>query len=101
MPYFDTKTANPDEFQKYAQQAMPTVSQYGGKLLTSARSQLETLEGVWKPKGIGILEFPSVEQAKAWYNSPEYSATKGIRQRASISSIVLVHENASTSLRKA
>ncbi len=41
-------------------------------------------------KRIAILEFPSAEQAKAWYHSPGYSAIKGIRQRAAIASLVLV-----------
>jgi uncharacterized protein (DUF1330 family) len=55
-----------------------------------ARNQPETLEGGWKSKRIVTLEFPSAEQAKAWYHSPEYSAIKGIRQRAAIASFVLV-----------
>ncbi len=55
-----------------------------------ARSQPDTLEGNWKSKRIAILEFPTAEQAKAWHYSPEYSAIKGIRQRAAIASLVLV-----------
>lgn len=84
----DEEITNPDEFQKYAQQVGPTLSKVGGKVL--ARSQPETLEGKWKSKRIVILEFPGAEQAKAWYHSPEYSAIKGIRQRAAIASLILV-----------
>ena len=30
------------------------------------------MEGDWRPKRIVIVEFPSMEKAKAWYNSPAY-----------------------------
>lgn len=84
----DEEITNPDEFQKYAQQVGPTLNKFGGKVL--ARTQPETLEGNWKSKRIVILEFPSAELAKGWYQSPEYSAIKGIRQRAATASFVLV-----------
>jgi uncharacterized protein (DUF1330 family) len=34
---------------------------------------MEALEGD-KPDGVVMLEFPTVEDAKAWYNSPDYQA---------------------------
>ena len=85
----DIDITDPDEFRKYAQQAAATVERYGGKYLVPGRRP-ETVEGDWKAKRIVIIEFPSVEQAKTWYDSPEYSAIKGIRQRSAISNILLV-----------
>jgi len=86
----DIEITDPDEYQKYAQQTAATLERYGGKFLVRG-GQPETVEGDWKTKRIIIIEFPSVEQAKAWYDSPEYSAIKGIRQRSAISNILLVH----------
>lgn len=34
---------------------------------------MEALEGE-KPDGVVILEFPTVADARAWYNSPDYQA---------------------------
>jgi uncharacterized protein (DUF1330 family) len=34
------------------------------------------------PDGVVILEFPSMEEAKAWYNSPEYQAILPYRLKA-------------------
>src|SRR5579863_5408757 len=34
------------------------------------------------PDGVVVLEFPSVEEAKAWYNSPKYQAAAPHRLRA-------------------
>jgi len=85
----DIEITNPDEYQKYARQTAATLEPYGGKYLVRG-GQPETLEGDWKSKRIVIIEFASVEQAKAWYDSPEYSAIKGIRHRSAVSNILLV-----------
>jgi uncharacterized protein (DUF1330 family) len=37
-----------------------------------------------------ILEFPSVEKAKAWYDSDEYSTPKAVRQSCSKANFVVV-----------
>jgi uncharacterized protein (DUF1330 family) len=85
----DVEITDSNEYQKYAQQTAATVERYGGKFLVRG-GQPETLEGDWKAKRIVIIEFPSVEQAKTWYDSPEYSAIKGIRHRSAVSNIITV-----------
>ena len=50
----------------------------------------ETIEGTWQPKRIVLLEFPSVEQAKRWYDSPEYRPLKELRRQTAHGHIVLV-----------
>jgi uncharacterized protein (DUF1330 family) len=37
-----------------------------------------------------ILEFPSLERAKAWWDSPEYRPLREIRQRASRGDLIVV-----------
>ncbi len=86
----DIEITDPDEYQTYAKQTAATLERYGGKFLVRG-GNAETLEGDWKTARLVILEFPSVEQAKKWYNSPEYSAIKGIRHRSAISNMLLVH----------
>jgi uncharacterized protein (DUF1330 family) len=51
---------------------------------------VQTLEGDWKPKRIVVTEFPSIEQARRWYDSEEYRALKAIRSRSARGSVVLV-----------
>ena len=48
----------------------------------------EVLEGLWQPKRLVVLEFESMERAKAWYDSPEYADLKKIRQSASIGNLI-------------
>ncbi len=86
----DIEITDPNEYQKYAQQTAATLERYGGKFLVRGGNP-ETLEGDWKTKRLVILEFPGDEQAKSWYDSPEYSAIKEIRHRSAISKMLLVH----------
>jgi len=85
----DVEITDPNEYQTYAKQTAATIERYGGKFVVRG-GEPETLEGDWKTKRLVILEFPSIEQAKAWYNSPEYSAIIGIRHRSAISKMLLV-----------
>lgn len=82
---------DPDEFQKYGQQVVATVKQFGGTYVIRG-GQPEKLEGTWNPTRVSILEFSSAERAKAWYQSPEYSAIIGFRHRVARTDLLLVHD---------
>ena len=69
---------DPDSYTPYRDKAPATVTQYGGTYLTRGGDS-ETMEGDALPPRTVVLEFPSVEAAKAWYNSPEYQEIIGIR----------------------
>jgi uncharacterized protein (DUF1330 family) len=61
---------NPEVYEKYPPAVVPTIFQYGGKVLV-ADYEANSLEG--SPQNvIVVLEFESVEAAQRWYNSPEY-----------------------------
>jgi uncharacterized protein (DUF1330 family) len=47
-------------------------------------------EGGWSPKRVVILEFASMEQARKWYDSPEYAPALAIRTRAATSKLIFV-----------
>lgn len=49
----------------------------------------DALEGD-APDGTIIIEFPSVEEARAWYNSPGYQAAIPFRQKAADYRIFIV-----------
>jgi uncharacterized protein (DUF1330 family) len=85
----DVEITNPEVYPTYTQQTRATIEKYGGKFIARG-GQTETLEGDWQPKRVVILEFPSVEQARTWYSSPEYTAIIGIRHRSAHSRMLLV-----------
>jgi uncharacterized protein (DUF1330 family) len=73
----------------YAQRVGATIKQYGGTYLVQGATT-ETLEGDWHPHRLVILEFESVEQAKRWYHSEEYSAIKPIRHKTARTQLIVV-----------
>lgn len=76
-------------YEKYRQQASPTVAAYGGRYLARG-GWTEVLEGTWQPNRLVVLEFESVERAKAWLNSPEYTPLRAIRHRTATSNMVVI-----------
>lgn len=87
----DITITDPEDYQEYTRQVEATINRFGGRyIVRGPTSQPKVIEGDWQPTRITILEFPSMEQAKAWYDSPEYAAIRGIRQRASDSRLILV-----------
>lgn len=85
----DIQVTDPAGYAAYRQLAPPIVAAYGGKYLVRGGA-LETLEGDWAPQRLVILEFPSVAQAKAWWDSPEYRPLREMRQRTTRSRMVVV-----------
>jgi len=74
--YFDPdRTA----MRAYTEQVQPTLAAYGGRYRRSVTHPIEVLEGTWHPRALGMVEFPTFEQARAWYDSPEYAPLKAIR----------------------
>lgn len=85
----DIDVADPVTYEEYKKLAPPTIAAYGGKYLARGGTA-EVLEGQWTPKRLVILEFPTVDQAKKWLNSPEYTSTKKLRHKAATSNMIIV-----------
>jgi uncharacterized protein (DUF1330 family) len=80
---------DPVRYERYRELVLPTVTAYDGKFIARG-GRTEVLEGAWSPRRVVILEFPSVERAKEWWDSPEYSKAKAIRQATSEGTLVVV-----------
>ncbi len=70
-----------EKFKVYGAGAGPTLAAHGGTF--AGRFMIEdVLEGASEHQGVVMLEFPSLEAAKGWYNSPEYQALIPTRREA-------------------
>jgi uncharacterized protein (DUF1330 family) len=72
---------NMDTYKTYASQVTATLAPYGGQYL-AAGGRTQGVEGTLPPNRVAILQFPSMDKAQAWYNSPEYGKIKPIRHSA-------------------
>jgi uncharacterized protein (DUF1330 family) len=46
-------------------------------------------EGDGQPRLLVMLEFPSLEQAELWYNSPEYKPLIALRENAAKTQLII------------
>ena len=75
--------------EEYRSRITATLTKYGGRYIVRG-GKFQKLEGNWEPKRLVLLEFPSLEQAKQWYDSEEYRPLKAMRLKASNSNVILV-----------
>jgi uncharacterized protein (DUF1330 family) len=85
----DIHVEDPDEYAKYRERSPATLAAYGGRYLVRGGA-MEVVEGDWSPERVVVLEFPSVQRAKEWYESPEYQEIAPMRRRAAPSRVILV-----------
>lgn len=78
-----------ERYETYKQMVPASLAAYGGSFIVRG-GRAESLEGEWTPERIVILEFPTVERAKAWWSSAEYAEAKGLRQATARTRMILV-----------
>ena len=78
----DIDVKDPVRYDDYRKMVPASIAAYGGRFLARG-GKVESLEGSWEPKRTVIVEFPSVERAKAWWDSDEYAPAKALRRSAS------------------
>jgi|TARA_B100001750_G_scaffold217243_1_gene202448 uncharacterized protein (DUF1330 family) len=69
---------DPAEYKKYTDPLPDVFSKFGGKILARG-GHYQTLEGPEKFARHVIIEFPSLEQARACYESPDYQGPRQFR----------------------
>jgi uncharacterized protein (DUF1330 family) len=84
----DLEVHDPEKIAEYRRAAGPTVVKHGGRLL--ARNGAEVLEGSWTPKELIIIEFPSMQELKNWYNSEEYRPLIDVRKAAARGNLIAI-----------
>jgi uncharacterized protein (DUF1330 family) len=85
----EVEVLDKEKYDNYRPLAAKTIAQYGGRYIVRGGAS-EVLEGDSKPGRLVILEFPSAEVARNWYNSPEYNEGRAMRQASSRSRMVVV-----------
>jgi len=80
---------NPAEYEDYKKLTPGSLKNFQGKFIVRG-AKTECLEGEWNPERIVLLEFPTVELAKAWWASEEYAPAKALRQRTAHTKMLLV-----------
>jgi uncharacterized protein (DUF1330 family) len=92
MPAYAIATIHvedPEMMASYSAAVPEIIARHGGRYLVRG-GVIEPVEGGWDPGRLVILEFDSVEAARAMFASAEYLEIAALRQNATRSDIVIV-----------
>ena len=85
----DIEVLDPIPYEDYKRLASDAIAAHGGRYLVRGGNS-EVLDGEWQPRRLVVLEFDSVEKAKAWRNSPQYAEAKKVRDACARVNMVVV-----------
>lgn len=63
--------------RRYGELAGPAIEHFGGHFIVS-NAEPVVVEGESLSRHLSMVEFPSIEVAKAWYDSPEYAEARAL-----------------------
>jgi uncharacterized protein (DUF1330 family) len=80
---------DPEKYKDYTSVTPGVVEKYGGKFVVRA-GEMVTLEGPELTERIVVIEFPTLERVKEFYNSEEYQQAKKLREGAATTSFIAI-----------
>ena len=95
MPGYIIAKVNISDMEKYKEYMKATpasVEKYGGKIIVRGGENV-TLEGPAIDERVVVIEFESLDRAKAWYYSNEYQKAKTLREGAATASFYAISGN--------
>ena len=85
----DIEVLDPIRYEDYKRLASAAIAAHGGRYVVRG-GKSEVLDGTWQPRRLVVLEFGSVEKAKAWRSSPEYAEAKKVRDTCARANMIVV-----------
>lgn len=91
---FEIALSDREGYASYRASAGPILERHGGRFIVrsvaGSEGRVETLEGGWSPERFFVIEFPTWEQARNFYHSPEYQTAVQARFSSSVGKAILV-----------
>jgi uncharacterized protein (DUF1330 family) len=85
----EVEVIDPTLVDRYRALAAASITRHGGRYIVRGGA-IETVEGGPTPKMLIVVEFPTMDQARAWYRSPDYAEALKIRHKALSRRLVFV-----------
>ena len=77
------------KYGEYMKLSPSVIGHFGGRFVARAGTT-KVLEGAPVTGRVVIVEFPTVERAEQFYNSPEYQAARKVRAGAATAQFILI-----------
>ena len=85
----NVRVTNPEQYAEYRKWSSAAFEAHNAEICVRG-GQVEVLEGDSQPERVVVVKFPSMDAAKAFYNSPEYGKARAAREGAAIMRLVIV-----------
>ena len=86
----DTDLTHPERYEDYKLLAKPLVEQFGGEYLARGGEITRKETDLWDPVRLVLIRFPSADQARRFYDSPEYQKVLQISKEAARRTVVIL-----------
>ena len=83
------QVTDPTQYQEYTKLTPAAIARFGGEFIVRG-GKVVTLEGEPETRRLVVIQFPSMEKAQAFYDSPEYRAARKLRENAAIGQFLAV-----------
>jgi uncharacterized protein (DUF1330 family) len=78
-----------DRYREYVKATPAVIAKFGGRFIARGGETI-TLEGPAEKRRVVLIEFPSLDRARAFYDSPEYREVMKLREGAADASLVAI-----------
>jgi uncharacterized protein (DUF1330 family) len=88
----DIRVSDPASYQAHLPRALATIARFGGRVVAGG-GKIDLLEGDPMPERIFIIEFPTADAARRWYQSDDYQEALKARLSGSNGRVFLIEGN--------
>ena len=85
----EIEITNPEGYKAYTTMVPATIEKYGGRFVVRG-TPCHALEGEWPERRRVLIEFPTTEAARKWWDSTEYEKPKALRRATSKGRLLLM-----------
>ncbi len=78
-----------EHYKEYMRHTPRVISHFGGRFIARG-GEMITVEGEPETRRVVVIEFPSFQKAKAFYESPEYKSIVHFRDGAAVAQFIIV-----------
>ena len=85
----NVEVTNAEQYEEYKRLSTIAMRAHGAEVCVRG-GNVEVLEGDWAPKRLVMLRFPTMDQARAFYNSVESDAARRAREGSAVMRMIVV-----------
>ena len=85
----NVEVTRPEQYEEYKRLSSIAIKAHGAEICIRG-GKVEVLEGDWSPSRMVLLKFPTLEQARAFYDTVEYRAARKAREGIAVMRMIVV-----------